>query len=369
MALAGGIDVSIRAHAGSFVLDAAFQTGPGATAILGESGAGKSLTLRAIAGLLRPDSGRISVRGTTVFDSDSRVDVPIRRRRLGYVFQDYALFPHLTVRRNLAFGLRGVPRDEAQRTVARVAELLEIGELLDRMPGQLSGGQRQRAAVGRALATEPNALLLDEPFSALDAPTRASLTEQFFSLQRTLGVPSVLVTHDVDEAYALADRMVVLSRGRVLQAGPREEVFWSPSSPEVARLVGVQNLLPAVVTNADRNRLRVDAQGLTLDASANGLRVGERVVAGVRAADLSARPVQPGEEANATLIRVIDRGATLTGLLALRDGSEVRVVLDRSSAPGPAAWTAWRVEQTGAAWAWDDADAGVSPAGQTQDKC
>ena len=366
MALAGGIDVSIRAHAGSFVLDAAFQTGPGATAILGESGAGKSLTLRAIAGLLRPDSGRISVRGATVFDSDARVDVPIRRRRLGYVFQDYALFPHLTVRRNLAFGLRGVPRDEAQRTVARVAELLEIGELLDRMPGQLSGGQRQRAAVGRALATEPNALLLDEPFSALDAPTRASLTEQFFSLQRTLGVPSVLVTHDVDEAYALADRMVVLSRGQVLQAGPREEVFWSPSSPEVARLVGVQNLLPAVVTvvtNADRNRLRVDAQGLTLDASANGLRVGERVVAGVRAADLSARPVQPGEEANATLIRVIDRGATLTGLLALRDGSEVRVVLDRSSAPGPAAWTAWRVEQTGAAWAWDDADAGVSPAG------
>ena len=140
MALAGGIDVSIRAHAGSFVLDAAFQTGPGATAILGESGAGKSLTLRAIAGLLRPDSGRISVRGATVFDSDARVDVPIRRRRLGYVFQDYALFPHLTVRRNLAFGLRGVPRDEAQRTVARVAELLEIGELLDRMPGQLSGG-------------------------------------------------------------------------------------------------------------------------------------------------------------------------------------------------------------------------------------
>ena len=134
--------------------------------------------------------------------------------------------------------------------------------------------------------------------------------------------------------------------------------------------MGVQNLLPAVVIDADRNRLRVDAQGLTLDASANGLRVGERVVAGVRAADLSARPVQHGEDANATLIRVIDRGATLTGLLALRDGSEVRVVLDRSSTPpGPAAWTAWRVEQTGAAWAWDDADAGVSLAGQTQDKC
>ncbi|MEK9659662.1 MAG: ATP-binding cassette domain-containing protein, partial [Chloroflexota bacterium] len=236
------VSADIQARLGGFSLQAAFSAGS-TVALLGASGAGKTLTLRALAGLVRPQAGHISVGGRTLFDGAAGVDVPTRARRLGYVFQDYALFPHLSVAANIAYGLAGRSSQAARARVSEVAGLLGIGELLARRPAQLSGGQRQRVALGRALAPEPAALALDEPFAALDAPVRAELVARFRELQEQTGVPTVLVTHDAAEAYLLARESVVLEAGRVLQAGPREEVFGAPASPAVARLVGISNLL------------------------------------------------------------------------------------------------------------------------------
>ena len=157
------LEVAFRAHAGSFVLDVAFATDGGTTAILGPSGAGKTLTLRAIAGLLRPDGGRIAVDGRTLFDGDAGIDVPARKRRVGLVFQEYALFPHLSVADNLAYGLRGRPRDEADRAVRAMVAMLGLDGLETRRPAELSGGERQRVAIARSLANDPSLLLADEP--------------------------------------------------------------------------------------------------------------------------------------------------------------------------------------------------------------
>ncbi len=354
-------EVALRAHIGSFVLDVAFATGGGTTAILGPSGAGKTLTLRAIAGLLRPDGGRIAVDGRTLFDADAGVDLPARKRRVGLVFQDYALFPHLSAADNLAYGLRGRPRDEAARTVQAMVGMLGLDGLETRRPAELSGGQRQRVAVGRALAPSPDLLLLDEPFSALDAPTREALVAEFASLRSRLEMPAVLVTPDVAEAYALADRLVVLDGGRVLQAGDREAVFHTPSSPSVARLVGVRNLLPGVVVSVADGLALIDAGGLTAKVRLAGATAGAQVTLGVRAHDLSASPAP--DDGEATLEREVDAGIRRTLVLRLAGGAELQAELDRelSRKLGRTLPQRWRVQVAdGAAMAW--AGAGHSPA-------
>jgi molybdate transport system ATP-binding protein len=323
------IQVRALARVGTFVLDVDFASASRTTAILGASGAGKTLTLRAIAGLLKPSAGRITVDDAVLFDASTGVDVQTRRRRTGYVFQDYALFPHLTVAENLAFGLKGVPGQEVKRIVAEMINLLELQGLEDRGPQALSGGQQQRVAVGRALAPKPKLLLLDEPFAALDAPIRTSLTANLASLWSRIDIPTVLVTHDVAEAYALAGWVVVLEAGRVLQSGPRAEVFHSPASPEVARLVGVQNIVPGVVEEERSGRVTVNAGGVRFDAPASGLRPGAKVTVGIRAADMTATPNAGG---NAKLVREIDRGMSRIVTLRTELGDEFTAEL--SSARG-----------------------------------
>ena len=347
------LEAAFRAHAGSFDLDVAFATGGSTTAILGPSGAGKTLTLRAIAGLLRPDDGRIAVDGRALFDAGAGVDVPARKRRVGLVFQEYALFPHLNVGDNLAFGLRGWPRDEAAAAVRAMVAMLGLDGLEARRPAELSGGQRQRVAVGRALAPSPDLLLLDEPFSALDAPTRETLVAEFASLRSRLEMPAVLVTHDVAEAYALADQMLVLSGGRVLQAGERDAVFHAPSSPAVARLVGVRNLLAGVVTSAADSEARVEAGGLTATVRLAGATAGAPVTVGVRAQDVVAAPAP--DDGDATLVREVDAGARRTLVFRLAGGAELVGELDRelSRKLGRTLPQRWRVHLAdGAAMAW-----------------
>ena len=212
--------VDIRLRTGKFSLDASFQSDAGATAILGASGAGKTLTLRAVAGLQTPLEGKILQRGVTLYNSEQRIDLPARRRNVGYLFQDYALFPHLTVAENIAFGLKGREQAGQRESVSRMVDLLRLHGLEDRRPVGLSGGERQRVALGRALAPHPDLLLLDEPFSALDAPTRDSLVEEFISLREAIDVPMILVTHDVGEAYALAEQWKRLC---MAYSPPREE--------------------------------------------------------------------------------------------------------------------------------------------------
>ena len=349
------LEVAFSAHAGSFALDVSFASDGGTTAILGPSGAGKTLTLRTIAGLLRPDEGSITVNGRALFDRAAGVDVPTRRRRVGLVFQEYALFPHLSVEANLGFGLRGRPREAVDAAVRSMVSLLGLAGLESRRPAELSGGQRQRVAVGRALAPSPDLLLLDEPFSALDAPTREMLVAEFASLRSGLEMPTVLVTHDVAEAYALADRLVVLDGGRVLQAGERDAVFHTPSSPAVARLVGVRNLLSGVVTWAVSGTAEVDVGGLTAIVRLAGGSDGADVTVGIRPQDVVAVPAADGFEANATLERELDAGARRTLVLRLSGGAELVAELNRGTSRrlGRSLPQRWSVQaEDGAAMAW-----------------
>jgi molybdate transport system ATP-binding protein len=234
--------------------------------LFGPSGAGKTLTLQCLAGLIRPDTGRIVVDDRVLFDSATGVDLRPQHRRVGYVFQGYALFPHLTVGQNVAFGLRDRPRAERLARAAEVMERLGLGGLEHRRPGELSGGQRQRVALGRALAIDPPLLLLDEPLSALDAPLRRSLRDELRAILRGWGTAAVLVTHDFTEAYQLADRIVIYQGGRVIQSAPRAELLWQPASEAVARIMGLRNVRHGTVVKATPDRIQISWRGLMLEA-------------------------------------------------------------------------------------------------------
>ena len=238
----------VRRFPGGPAIDAraAWPTGgAGVTVLFGPSGSGKTTVLRALAGLDRPDGGFVGFEGEVWFDHRGRTFLPPQRRRVGLLFQDYALFPHLSVRANVAYGLHRLPARARAARVAELSERLGIGELLDRRPGQLSGGQRQRVALARALAPEPRLLLLDEPLSALDGPTRELLRGELRHLLEQAGVPAIVVTHDRVEALALGDRLAVLVDGAIRQVGPVHEVFSEPADVEVARVVGTENVFPA----------------------------------------------------------------------------------------------------------------------------
>jgi len=229
------LDHALRSFRLSLALDVAAET----VAVVGPSGAGKTSVLRAIAGLLRPERGRVALGDETWLDTEARVDLPPERRRVGLVFQEYALFPHLTVRANVAFGGRD-----------RVDELLErfgIAGLAGARPGAISGGERQRVALARALARDPGVLLLDEPLSALDAHTRRRVRGELRDVLGELGLPTLIVTHDFEDATSLADRVGVLVDGRLLQVGSPSELVAAPADAFVAGFTGA-NLLRGVAS-------------------------------------------------------------------------------------------------------------------------
>jgi ABC-type sulfate/molybdate transport systems ATPase subunit len=260
------VSLSITKQLPGFTLEVSWEADDPVVALFGPSGAGKTLTLHCLSGLVRPDRGRIALNGRVFFDSAAGVDLSPQSRRLGYVLQGYALFPHLTVQDNVAFGLKGLHREERARRTRGVLERLGLVGLERRYPGQLSGGQQQRVALGRALAVDPDLLLLDEPLSALDVPLRRQLREELGRIIREWGKATVLVTHDLAEAYQLADRVVVYESGRVLQAAPKGDLLWQPTSERVARLIGVRNLLRGTVVKATPEIIQVRWRGQTLEA-------------------------------------------------------------------------------------------------------
>jgi len=221
--------------------------GPTVTVLYGPSGAGKTTVLRCLAGLERPDEGFIRFGSETWDDRSSGRFSPPQRRGVGYLFQEYALFPHLTVAENIGYGLRRSAAGVRADRVAEAARLLRISELLARRPDRLSGGQRQRVALARTIAPRPRLLLLDEPLSALDTPTREELRGELRSLLERTSIPSIVVTHDRVEAMALGDRMAVLAEGSVRQVGMVHEVFSAPADLAVARVVGTENVAPSRV--------------------------------------------------------------------------------------------------------------------------
>ncbi len=276
------LDVRLTKQLEQFALDVAFTAPAGITALLGQSGAGKSMTLACIAGLETPDAGRIALDDAIYFDDGAGIDAPARRRRVGYVMQDYLLFPHLDVGRNVAFGLKGLSRGERGAVVAQALSRVGLAGYEQRPPSELSGGQQQRVALARALVTNPQILLLDEPFSALDGPTRAVLRRDLVDLQRTLGVPVVFVTHDLAEAYLLADQIVVIESGRVLQIGPPGTIVYRPATRSVARLTGNNNFFAGELIEQDAEGTRIRVGDVVLTGPPMLLPTGMAVELGIR---------------------------------------------------------------------------------------
>jgi len=288
------LEVSVAKRLGAFALEAAFASDGGVTALFGRSGSGKTSVLNAIAGLLRPERGRIALDGEPMFDAAASVNVAAHRRRIGYVFQEGRLLPHLTVRQNLLFGRR-FARGSGAVALDKVTELLGLAALLERRPHDLSGGEKQRVAIGRALLADPRLLLMDEPLAALDAPRKSEILYYVERLRDELRVPIVYVSHSLDEVVRLADTVVVMSEGRVLDSGPVDETMARMElRPYLGRFEGGA-VIEAHVAEQDLEMglARLDFPGGALYAPDVDALVGERVRVRIRARDVSLATVRP----------------------------------------------------------------------------
>ncbi len=287
------------AHAPGFQLEVDFSAPPGITILFGPSGAGKTSVLDAVAGLIAPDAGRIVAGGSTFFDSDAGLSVPVARRGIGYVFQELALFPHLTVEENIHYGITALDAAERHRRTAAVLESFRIVHLAGRRPGAISGGERQRVAVARALVTEPRVLLMDEPLSGLDYAVKSQIIEDLRSWNARRGVPVLYATHDRGEVFALGERVVFLDQGKIVAQGTPREVLEAPQHWVVAQASGFENIFGASIA------ARHEAQGTMtcqLDGAALQLEVpltrhspGERVRVAVRAGDILLATAPPSQ--------------------------------------------------------------------------
>lgn len=240
--------VDIYKQLADFDLQVSFSADTQPLGLLGSSGAGKSMILRCLAGVETPSEGKIILNGRVLFDSQQKINVPSRDRKIGFLVQNYALFPHMTVEKNIAFGLpKGLSSTAIKQQVEAQLVALQLPGLGDRYPHQLSGGQQQRVALARALASQPEALLLDEPFSALDTYLRSQMEQEMIAKLADYGGVSLLVTHNMEEAYRICPNLLVLERGKAVQYGSKQEVFERPSTVTVAQITGCKNFSPAVV--------------------------------------------------------------------------------------------------------------------------
>ncbi|MGN0974556.1 MAG: sulfate/molybdate ABC transporter ATP-binding protein [Gemmiger sp.] len=286
------LQVQIYKKLGAFTLDVAFETepdDPGVLGLLGASGCGKSITLKCIAGIETPDRGRIVLDGVTLFDSEKKIDLPPQKRQVGYLFQNYALFPNMTVRQNILCGLRREKDKNAREAeLRRVLALMQLEGLEDHRPAQLSGGQQQRVALARILVSKPRLLMLDEPFSALDSHLRDKLQLQMRDLLATFGHDVLMVTHSRDEAYHMCGRVAVMERGRLLAVKPTKELFADPGSIAAAALTGCKNIAAAHKTG--EYEVEVPEWGIRLTTARP---VGDGVCAvGIRAHYFNAKTAQ-----------------------------------------------------------------------------
>ncbi|WP_219415066.1 ABC transporter ATP-binding protein [Pseudonocardia nigra] len=302
-------------------------------ALLGPSGCGKSTALNCLAGLLPLTAGSIWQRSQ---DGERRIDtLPPEKRGFGMVFQSYALFPHMSVRRNVAFGLqmRRLSRAEVKRRTDEAIRLVQLEEHADKLPGQLSGGQQQRVAIARAVVLEPSLVLMDEPLSNLDAKLRLEMRTEIRRLHQSLGLTTVYVTHDQEEALSLADRLVVLRAGRVQQVGTPEELHSRPANWHVADFMGFRNILELEATQVSGTEVVVQGEGLRLvGTSTGGVATGDRVMAAVRPEDLV---VATGDNATGATVDVVEyQGRELAVEARTSSGRALHVRTDQRLAPG-----------------------------------
>jgi molybdate transport system ATP-binding protein len=272
----------------TFALDSRFVVEQGITVLFGPSGSGKTTILRSIAGIAVPDEGRIELGEHVYFDSEKGINLPIQRRRIGFVFQDYLLFPHLTAAQNVAYGIRSATPKGRRDRAMELLELLGIAYTSDRRPLHLSGGEQQRVALARALGSDPVILLLDEPLSALDAATRMRLLGEIVDLQRKSKIPFLYVTHSPADAVRVGDSALILSAGRIVQVGKPAEVFNAPRDSVVSRAVGSENILAGKVQDQnEREGISViDLGGCQLVIPYAGLPIAAPVTIGIRSDDI-----------------------------------------------------------------------------------
>ncbi len=275
---------------GAFDLEAdAFSV----TVLFGPSGCGKTTVLRCLAGLERPDRGIIRVGDAVWFDGTQNLYLPPQKRNLGYLSQDYSLFPHLNVAENIAFGLKNRSKKEIDARVKDQLSALHLEGLAQRRPSELSGGQQQRVALARATARQPGLVLLDEPLSALDAPTRETIRRDLRLWLARFKAPAIVVTHDRVEALALADQVVVMDQGKIQQSGPIAEVFSRPSNVHVARIIGTETVTPGLVKTVVDGLATVAMGSSTVTAMADNIGVGEQVFVCIRGEDVLLQADRP----------------------------------------------------------------------------
>jgi ABC-type Fe3+/spermidine/putrescine transport system ATPase subunit len=352
--------VSLQFHVerelGPFSYGASLDADRELVVLFGHSGAGKSLTLQFTAGLMQPGHGRIVVSGTTVFDSAAGIDLPPQQRRVGYVVQSLAVFPHMDVASNVAFGMEG-GRADRQTRVRDLLELMGLEGYGDRMPRTLSGGQLQRVALARALGRDAKLLLLDEPFSALDESLRETMRRELLRLRADLGLTILFVTHDLREAHLLADRLAVFDQGRILQFDRRDDVFRRPASRRVAELTGVRNVFPGRLEGRREGGMaRVAIDGCVLlaasvDPGARALSSGAAVDVAIRPERINLRrgpggPPEPPNLLPASIVEDLGYGASHT--LRMESDTGLPFEVDIAARPyevlGVASQRRWLVE-------------------------
>jgi molybdate transport system ATP-binding protein len=281
-----------------FQLSIAFDAEPGITILFGASGAGKTTVLDCVAGLVSADSGRLRLGERVLFDSAAGVNVPAVRRNVGYVFQDLALFPHLTAQENADYGLRKLDRSERRRRTAPLFEAFRISHLLNRYPAEMSGGERQRVALTRSLVTNPQALLLDEPMAGLDAPVKSRIVDDLRAWNDSHRIPILYVTHSHEEVRALGESVIVLERGRVVAQGTPHQVLTVPRQETIAQLAGFENIFDAVVDAIHEDRGTMTCrltESVLLETPLVRADLGSRLRVGIRAGDILLATRRPEE--------------------------------------------------------------------------
>jgi molybdate transport system ATP-binding protein len=289
--------VEVQKRRSGFVLDVKFTIAHGITILFGASGAGKTTLLDCIAGLAEPDSGHIALAGQVLFASETAINVTVQRRNLGYVFQDLALFPHLTVERNIEYGLSRFNASERRSRRDAILDSFRIRHLRERKPGEISGGERQRVALARALVTGPRLLLLDEPLSALDASTKSKIIDDLRAWNAVHGIPILYVTHNREEVFALGDRVLMLENGCITGDGTPHGVMAAPRRESLAQLIGFENIFRAEVlaSHEDRGTMtcRIANSNLELETPLVRTQAGMPAIVGIRAGDILLATVQP----------------------------------------------------------------------------